>query len=212
MNPLNTQQQPPAAQYFITGMPTLTPATATSLLKSNTLTSTSPKVVSQQQTIITAMNNGSCKSPVIGNNLLESANYVTTATNFVPVLLTNQTLISSVGPGHQQQQSQVTKITPDVISHAPNISSSAPTSNMPVVSGGNNNNKPMVITTSNAGNISYQVLGTSPNNNLTPVITSPNGTVSVLLTPSTPIAPAGKFSSISTLICQIVFNTIDSFL
>ena len=210
MNPLNTQQQPQAAQYFITGMPSLAPSTAASILKSNTLTSTTPKIVSQQQTVITTMNNGSCKSPASDNNLLESTNYVTSATNYVPVLLTNQTVISSVSPGHQQQQPQVTKITPGVISHAPNNSSSAPSTNMSVVSGGNNNNKPMVITTSNTNNISYQVLGTSQNN-LTPVITSPDGTVSVLLTPSTPMAPAGKLLSIYTLIFKILFCAVDSF-
>ncbi|XP_065367157.1 uncharacterized protein l(3)mbt [Calliphora vicina] len=197
MNPLNTPQQPPAAQYFITGMPPLTPATATSILKSNVSSTTSSLPHHQPTTIVTTTLNSvgtGGKGVTTGNNLMDTTKYVTTATNYMPVLLTNQTLISTIDPIQQQHSTKI--IPPTMLAHAPVLSGTdSNNTNMPLISG--NGNKPLVLTSANTtGNITYQVLSTSQNNNnLTPVITAPNGTVSVLLASSPAMATAGHVAA-----------------
>lgn len=107
MNPLNSQtalnQQ--QTQYFIaTGMgPTLT--TSTSVPNSSSLLKNSSSVTQplmQQQT-----HNSTGPIQMTTATLMDPNKYITTTQNYVPVLLTNQTLISTVvDPLLQQQQQQ----------------------------------------------------------------------------------------------------------
>ncbi|XP_037825759.1 uncharacterized protein LOC119613788 isoform X1 [Lucilia sericata] len=207
MNPLNGQQQPTptASQYYITGLPPLTPATGTSILKSN-VAATAATVSHTPQTaanIVTTTGLNSVGSvgkgattTTTGNSLMDNTKYVTTATNYMPVLLTNQTLISTVDPIQQQ----TTKITPagtaPMVVHTPVLTGNSSTTTLTSV----NANKPLVLTSANnAGNITYQVLSTSQNNNnsnnLTPVISAPNGSVSVILASSQTMATAGHVAA-----------------
>ncbi|XP_046804911.1 uncharacterized protein LOC111686830 isoform X1 [Lucilia cuprina] len=204
MNPLNGQQQPTptAAQYYITGLPPLTPATGTSILKSSVAATVSqtPQTGTTIVNTTTSLNSsvgsvGKAPATTTVNSLMDNPKFVTSATNYMPVLLTNQTLISTVEPIQQQ----TTKITPagtaPIVVHTPVLTGNS-TNTLTSV----NANKPLVLTSANnSGNITYQVLSTSQNNNnnnnLSPVISAPNGTVSVLLTSSQTMATAGHVAA-----------------
>lgn len=202
MNPINTQQ---TTQYFVTtGMPPLAPVSSTSVGPSNTSSISFATPQTSQATSVTTF--CGMNPSTVASNIMDG-NYVTT--NYVPVLLTNQTLISSVDPmqhqtqyqHHYQQQPQKIATTLMSGSNAPvvSVAPNSQTSLMQTVS------KPMVISSSNTGNITYQVLTTpQTNQNMAPVITTPNGTVGVLLTSSPQtMATAGKFRTFFKPILKI---------
>lgn len=164
MNPLNSQSS--QTQYFITtgGMPTLTPNSDQHLATA----SVAPNPV---------MNSHQHPS---ANHFIDANKFVTTS--YVPVLLTNQTLITNIETQqqHQHQQPQTTQQTSP--STLINVS-----------------NSPVVAATANIPLITSNPVGGGGGGNVTYVVTSPQtqnfGTMlpgQILLTAPTTLATSGE--------------------
>lgn len=149
MNPLNSQSS--QTQYFITtgSMPTLTPNSDQHL---TTSVATNSVMNSHQH------------PPT--NHFIDANKFVTTS--YVPVLLTNQTLITNIET--QQQQPQTQQTSPSTIINVSNSPVVAATANIPLITsnpvGGGGGNVTYVVTSPQTQNFGTmlpgQILLTAP--------------------------------------------------
>uniref|UniRef100_A0A1I8PXX6 SAM domain-containing protein n=1 Tax=Stomoxys calcitrans TaxID=35570 RepID=A0A1I8PXX6_STOCA len=168
MNPLNAPQQSQTQYFITTGMPPLVPTS------DQHLTTTASTLTQQSLQLPTVATNNPSINNQQANHFVDANKFVTT--NYVPVLITNQTLLTNIEPiqqHHQQQQQQSQNISPSIIS----------VTNSPVVASAATANIPL-MPTNPGGNVTYVM--TSPQTpNFAPVLPGQNGTVSVLLTTPT---------------------------